>query len=86
MVPPIVLEPMEEEKVLDMTAAPGSKTTQIACMMKNKGTILANEIDKIRCDRLKYNIEKQGINIVEVINEDARNLGKKHTEEFDRVL
>lgn len=86
MVPPIVLEPMEEEKVLDMTAAPGSKTTQIACMMKNKGSILANEIDKIRCDRLKYNIEKQGINIVEVINEDARNLGKKHTEEFDRVL
>ena len=54
--------------------------------MKNKGSILANEIDKIRCDRLKYNIEKQGINIVEVINEDARNLGKKHTEEFDRVL
>ena len=56
MIPPIVLKPNEGEKVLDLTAAPGSKTTQIAALMNNKGYILANELDKIRCERLKYNV------------------------------
>ena len=56
MLPPLVLEPKENEKVLDLTAAPGSKTTQMASLMNNKGYILANELDKIRCDKLKYNI------------------------------
>ena len=51
MIPPIVLKPNEGEKVLDLTAAPGSKTTQIAALMNNKGYILANELDKIRCER-----------------------------------
>lgn len=86
MIPAIILEPKENEKILDLCAAPGSKTTQISNMMNNKGYILANEIDKIRYERLKYNIELQGANIVEVNNEDGRLLGKEHREEFDRVL
>ena len=57
------------EKVLDLTAAPGSKTTELATLMKNDGYILANELDKIRYERLKYNVEKQGAEIIEVINE-----------------
>ena len=60
MIPPLVLNPKENEKVLDLTAAPGSKTTQMAAMMNNKGYILANELDGLRCERLKYNVEKQG--------------------------
>ena len=48
MVPPLVLAPHQGEKILDLTAAPGSKTTQMAMMMKNEGYILANELDKIR--------------------------------------
>ncbi len=43
MVPPLVLNPRPGESVLDMTAAPGSKTTELAMLMENKGEILANE-------------------------------------------
>ena len=68
MIPPLVLNPKENDKVLDLTAAPGSKTTQMAALMNNKGFILANELDKIRCERLKFNIQMQGAKICEVIN------------------
>lgn len=86
MVPPIVLNPKENEKVLDLTAAPGSKTTQMAVMMKNNGCILANELDKLRCERLKYNIEKQGAKIVEVNNGRGELIGKQYEGYFDKVL
>ena len=86
MIPPIVLDPKPGEKVLDLTAAPGSKTTQMASMMNNEGFILANELDSIRCERLKYNIEKQGANIVEVINKRGEKIGEKYKEQFDKVL
>lgn len=86
MVPPLVLNPKEGERVLDMTAAPGSKTTELACLMNNKGYILANELDKIRCERLKYNVEMQGASIVEVNNGRAEKLGNLHESEFDKVL
>ncbi len=86
MIPPIVLNPMPDEKVLDLTAAPGSKTTQMASMMENKGEILANEIDKIRFERLKYNLNMQGIIIAEAINEDGIKIGNQYPERFDKVL
>ena len=86
MIPPIVLDPKPGEKILDLTAAPGSKTTQMAAMMNNEGYILANELDNIRCERLKYNIEKQGANIVEVINKRGEKIGEKYKEQFDKVL
>ncbi len=86
MVPPLVLDPKPGEIVLDMTAAPGSKTSQIAMMMENKGKIVANELDKLRCERLKYNIEKQGAKIVEVINNRGEFLGRIYPETFDKIL
>lgn len=86
MVPPLVLNPRSGEKVLDMTSAPGSKTTELACLMKNDGYILANELDKIRCERLKYNVEMQKAKIVEVINRRGEKLGNEYTEQFDKVL
>ncbi len=86
MVPPLVLNPKEGEKVLDLTAAPGGKTTQMASIMNGKGYILANELDKLRCERLKYNVEMQGANIVEVINKRGEKLGEKYQEQFDKVL
>ena len=86
MIPPLVLNPKPGEKVLDLTAAPGSKTTEIAALMNNKGFVLANELDKIRCERLKYNIEKQGAKIITVNNGRGEKLGEFHKEEFDKVL
>ena len=86
MVPPLILNPKEGDKVLDVTAAPGSKTTQIANLMNGKGSILANELDKMRYEKLKYNVELQGANIVEVINSRGERLGEKYQEQFDKVL
>ena len=86
MVPPIVLNPKAGERILDLTAAPGSKITQLAGIMNNEGYILANELDKIRCERLKHNVEVQGSTIVEVINSRGEKLGETHENSFDKVL
>lgn len=86
MVPPLVLNPRPGESVLDMTAAPGSKTTELAMLMENKGEILANELDKIRYERLKFNVQMQGANIVQVINRRGEKLGDEYESKFDKVL
>lgn len=86
MVPPLVLNPKPGEKVLDLTAAPGSKTTQMAMMMKNTGFILANELDKIRCERLQYNVTMQEASMVTVNNDYGERIGSKYPENFDKVL
>ena len=85
MIPPIILRPEPGERVLDMAAAPGSKTTQMAAMMNNEGYILANEIDKFRCEKLKYNVEKQGASIVHIIKKDGTQLFNS-VKSFDKIL
>jgi len=84
MVPPLILEPKEGEKVLDLTAAPGSKTTQLASLMNGKGYILANELDKMRYEKLKYNVEKQGASCVYVMKKDSRQIDDFFS--FDQIL
>lgn len=84
MLPPIYLEPMEGEDILDMAAAPGGKTSEIAALTNNKAHITAVEIDKIRCDRLKFNILKQGASSVFVINTDAKRLDDYFS--FNKIL
>lgn len=86
MVPPLVLNSKPGESVLDMTAAPGSKTIELAMLMENKGEILANELDKIRCERLKFNVQTQGAGIVKVINQRGEKLGDEYENKFDKVL
>lgn len=83
MIPAIILDPKENENILDMTAAPGGKTTQIAALSCNKALITACEKNKIRYDRLKYNIEKQSAR-VNVLCEDARVLDDFFS--FDKIL
>jgi len=61
MVPPLVLDPQPGERVLDLTAAPGSKTGQIAAMMERRGELVANDKSKIRFFKLKHNLEKLGV-------------------------
>ncbi len=61
MIPPIVLEPTENDMILDIAASPGSKTTQIAAMMKNKGILIANDYTTERMKPLSLNIQRCGI-------------------------
>ncbi len=61
MAPPLVLQPKSGEKVLDLTAAPGSKTSQIAVMMEMKGELVANDNNKVRFFKLKHNMELLGV-------------------------
>jgi NOL1/NOP2/sun family putative RNA methylase len=84
MIPPLVVNPKSNELILDMTAAPGGKTTQIAALSNNTAMITATEKNKIRNDRLKYNIEKQGAKKVSVLNVDARKLDEYFM--FDKIL
>lgn len=84
MLPPIILNPKEKENILDMAAAPGSKTTQIASITNNNSYITACEINNIRAKRLKYNIEKQGVNCAFVMVKDARKLDDFFS--FDKIL
>lgn len=74
MLPPLLLDPKKNESILDMTAAPGGKTTQMVALSNNEALITACEKNKIRADRLKYNLVKQGANRVGVIVNDARKL------------
>jgi 16S rRNA C967 or C1407 C5-methylase (RsmB/RsmF family) len=60
MIPPLILDPKEGEKVLDLCAAPGSKTTQIAMLMKNSGLIVANDDNLERIKALRTNLQKNG--------------------------
>jgi 16S rRNA (cytosine1407-C5)-methyltransferase len=84
--PVLFLDPKPNEKILDLCAAPGSKTTQMGILMENKGFILANEINEVRMQRLKYNLEKQGITICETLLNDGNLLEEKYNEYFDKVL
>jgi tRNA (cytosine49-C5)-methyltransferase len=87
MIPPLVLSPKPGEKILDLTAAPGSKTTQIACLMGNKGQVIASDENPVRLEKLKANVEKQGTTIVSLLPPgDGGLVWKKNTEAFDRVL
>ena len=84
MLPPIILEPKQGENILDMAAAPGGKTTEIAALTQNKAFITACEKNKIRAERLKYNLQKQGAGCVNVMLEDARKLSDFFS--FDKIL
>lgn len=84
MLPPIILNPKQNMDILDMCAAPGGKTTQMAALSENKAHITACEMNHIRMERLKYNIEKQGASSVYVMQKDARTIDDFFS--FDSVL
>lgn len=86
IIPAEVLDVSDAENVLDMCAAPGGKTLKLAENMNNKGKILANEVNPIRFNRLRYNIDKLGGNNIEAINLDGRKLMLIYRDYFDRIL
>jgi NOL1/NOP2/sun family putative RNA methylase len=86
MIPPLILAPMPGEKILDLTAAPGSKTTQIAALINNTGSIVANDSSRIRSYRLKGNLDIQGVTNAVCTQLDARSIWKDYPQYFDKVL
>lgn len=84
MIPPVLMGAQPDENILDMAAAPGGKTTQIAALTGNRAMITACEMNKIRADRLRYNVQRQGASRVTVMNIDSRNMDDMFS--FDRIL
>ncbi len=85
MIPPIVLEPKPHEIVLDIAASPGSKTTQIAQYMENKGILIANDYTIDRMKPLTINLQRCGVSNAIITLMEGQWL-KKSGIGFDKVL
>lgn len=86
IMPAKILDVNSKDKVLDMCAAPGGKTLKLSEEMNNEGVIIANEVNKIRYERLKFNLEKLGAKNVTPLNLDGRRLMNIYKEYFDKIL
>lgn len=86
MAPVALLDPQPGEKICDLCAAPGGKTTQIAGRMAGEGFLLCNEINPKRAKILSRNIERMGVANALVTNEHPATLAERFAGYFDRVL
>jgi NOL1/NOP2/sun family putative RNA methylase len=86
MIPPLLLEPRPGECVLDIAAAPGSKTTQMSAMMNNQGLLIANDLSLQRVRGLIGNIDRMGCLNVVVCRADGIVLARKLAGRCNRVL
>ena len=86
MAPAAYLDAQPGEKILDLCAAPGGKTTQIASYMKGQGILVCNEIHPARAKILSENVERMGIPNAMVANESPQKLAEIFYEYFDRIL
>ena len=86
MAPVVLLDPQPGEKVCDLCAAPGGKTTQIAGRMGGQGFLLCNEINPKRAKILSRNIERMAVANALVTNEHPETLAQRFPGFFDRVL
>ena len=86
MAPVALLNPQPGEKICDLCAAPGGKTTQIAGRMAGKGFLLCNEINPKRAKILSRNIERMAVSNALVTNEHPQRLAERFPGFFDRVL
>lgn len=84
MLPPLILNPKKKTNILDMCAAPGSKTSQICALTNNESNVYACELDMIRHERLKYNLNKQHCQNVTTYQIDSRKLNFDF--KFDSIL
>lgn len=90
MLPPLVLNPQPGDTVLDMTAAPGSKTSQMAAMMMRQGTLVANDNNKVRFFKLLHNMELLGVKgedaFLTLRQEHGAALSREYPATFDKIL
>ncbi|NLZ24214.1 RsmB/NOP family class I SAM-dependent RNA methyltransferase [Candidatus Dojkabacteria bacterium] len=82
----LILEPNQNDRVLDICAAPGSKTTHIAEITDNKATIFANDSEVARTNALRNVIEQFGATSVKITLSDGRDFGKRYPDYFNKVL
>lgn len=85
LLPPIALDPEPDDYILDMCAAPGSKTTQLASMMHNGGAIVANDNNVKRLRALSHNIQKCAASNCIITGYDARFMYKEGFK-FQKIL
>lgn len=81
-----LLAPSPGERVLDLCAAPGGKSTQLASYMNQEGLLISNEIHPSRCKILSQNIERLGISNTIVTNENSDVLAAHFPEYFHKIL
>ncbi len=86
MLPPLILNPNHNDIVMDLCGAPGSKSTELAEMMDNKGTLLINEIDNERIKALVFNLERMNVINAAVIHSKGEVLSKIYNDHFTKVL
>lgn len=86
MLPPLLLDPKAGESILDLCAAPGSKTSQLAALSENKAKIIACEENDIRYQKLLNTIRTQGADSVQAKHTDATLLHHEMPEAFDKIL
>lgn len=84
--PVVALDPQPYEKILDMASAPGGKTTYIAQLMKNTGSLFANDLKKERLRALQFNLYRLGVTNTAVTCRDGRKFGSIFPSTFDRIL
>jgi len=86
MAPAVLLDPQPGERILDLAAAPGGKTTQLAALMHGRGLLVANEIKDKRLGHLAMNVERWGAGNILITNETPERLADTFGPFFDRVL
>lgn len=86
MSPAIYLDAQPGERILDLCAAPGGKSTQLADAMKGQGLLVSNEMNPRRAKILSENIERMGIRNALVVSHEPAYLAERFPEYFDRIM
>ncbi|MEX1055534.1 MAG: RsmB/NOP family class I SAM-dependent RNA methyltransferase [Rhodothermales bacterium] len=86
MIPALLLDPQPDERVLDLTAAPGSKTHEMACMMEGRGELAAVELVSPRFYKMKALLRQHGASFVRTFKKNGELVWRYRPEYFDRVL
>ncbi len=85
ILPALVLNPKKNDKVLDMCAAPGSKTTHICALVNNKANVIANDSDPARINAMRNVLHQFGADAKVSLN-DGKIFGSRYTDFFDKIL
>ncbi len=86
LIPPLVLRPVESDRVLDAAAAPGGKCTHVAQLMDNRGLIVATDVSRERFRALRTNLERMGVENVVAIRTDCRKVPEVFGEYFTKAM